>query len=158
MRNNKRLLLAAAGLGAVAIIAVPLWAAAANGKLMHMTMHMTMSMPGGPIMPPRTMERDVCMPAGKFDPDAVQRATSRNKDMQCRVANLHWSGSEVSYDVTCTGAATLKMHTVAQVEGDDAFSGKTHMTMSAQGHDMTMDNDYTGKRIGSCDYSPPSAH
>jgi hypothetical protein len=157
MRNDKRWLVAAAGLGAVAMIAVPLWAAAANGKLMHMTMHMTMSIPGMPAMGPRTMEHDVCMPAGKFDPAAIQRATSRNKDLQCHVANLDWRGSDVSYDVTCSGKATIKIHTTAHIEGDNAFSGKSHAVIDAGQHAMTMDNDYTAKRIDSCNYTPPAS-
>lgn len=157
MRHDKRLLFAAAGLGAAAMIAVPLWAAAASGKLMHMTMHMTMSMPGMPAIGPRTVERNVCMPAGKFDPEAVQRATSKNKNLQCHVANLDWHGSDVSYDVTCAGQATIKIHTTAHTEGDNAFSGKSHATIDAGQHAMTMDNDYSAKRVGSCDYTPPPA-
>jgi hypothetical protein len=157
MRNHKRLLLAAASLGAVAMIAAPLWAAAASGKLMHMTMHMTMSMPGMPAIGPRTIDRNVCMPAGKFDPEAIQRATSENKDMQCHVANLDWTGSTVKYDVTCSGKATVKIHSVAHLDGDNGFSGKSHATIDAAQHVMTMDNDYTARQVGSCAYTPPAS-
>lgn len=157
MRNGKRSLLAAAGLAAVAMIAVPPWAAAASGKLMHLTMHMTMNMPGMGAIGPRTLERNVCMPAGKFDPEAVQRATRRNKNLQCHVANLHWAGSDVSYDVMCTGQGSAKIHTLVHLQGDDAFSGKSHATIDASGHVMTMDNDYTATRAGSCDYTPPAS-
>lgn len=157
MRHDKRLLFAAAGLGAAAMIALPLWAAAASGKLMHMSMHMTMNMPGMPAIGPRTIERNVCMPAGKFDPDAIRRATSKNKNLQCHVANLDWTGSTVSYDAICTGQGSLKMHTVVHMQGDDAFTGKSHATIDAGGHAMTMDNDYAAKRVGSCDYTPPAS-
>lgn len=157
MRNDQRLLLAAAGLAALAMIAVPLCAAAASGKLMHMTMHMTMNMPGMPAIGPRTIERNVCMKAGKFDPDELRRATSKNKDLQCHVENMARTGSTVSYDAICTGQGSIKMHTVVHMQGDDAFTGKSHATIDAGGHAMTMDNDYTAKRIDSCDYTPPAS-
>lgn len=157
MRNDKRLLFAAAGLGAAAMIAVPLIAAAASGKLMHMTMHMTMNMPGMGGAP-RTFEKTVCMPTGKFDPQAIQNATRHNQDMQCHAANVAWSGKDIRYDMVCTGRANVTVHATAHVDGDDAFSGKSHMTMTMPGggQSMTMDEEYTGKRVGSCDYTPPS--
>ncbi|HET7562038.1 MAG TPA: DUF3617 family protein [Rhodanobacteraceae bacterium] len=137
------------------MIAVPLWAAGTSGKLMHVTVQMTMNMQGMPTIGPRSVEHDVCMPAGKFDPAAMQHAMDRNKDVQCRVANLKWMGSNVSYDVTCSGKASMTMHADMQMAGEDSFTGKSHVTMDAGGHTMTMDNAYTAKRVGSCDYTPP---
>lgn len=156
MRNQKRLLFAVAGLGAAVMIAVPLIAAAASGKLMHMTIHATMNMPGMGTMP-RTVEHTVCMPVGKFDPQSIERATSHNKDMQCHAANVAWSGKDIRYDMVCTGRANVTMHATAHVDSEDAFSGKSHMTMTTEGQAMTMDEDYVAKRVGSCDYTPPAS-
>lgn len=156
MRNKTGLALAVFGLAGAAMVAVPVWAGSGNDKMMHMTIHMTMQMPGM-SMPPKTLEQNVCMPAGKFDPEAVQRATSKNTHNQCKVEHIAKHGNEVSYDVMCAAPAVVKIHSVVQLAGDDAFSGKSHATIDAGGHAMTMDSDFTAKRIGSCTYTPPAA-
>lgn len=159
MRNDKRLQFAVASLGMVAIIAASPWAAAASGKLMHMTMHMTMQMGEGmPAMPPRSMEREVCMPTGKFDPQAMQRATSRGSHGMCHVEHLARRGDHLSYDMVCQASAMVaNSHAEVQLQGEDAYTGKVHSTMSTAGHAMTMDMDYSAKRVGNCDYTPPAS-
>lgn len=154
MRNRKMLTLAVAGLGVAAIIAVPVWAAGQNGNQMHMTIQVTMHMAGMPATP-RTLERDFCMPAGKFDPEAMNRAMNKNTHNKCSVAHYSISGNVVTYDIKCEAPMDLVSHAVVHLTGNGGFTGKAHTTMSAEGQAMSMDDEYTATRTGSCTYTPP---
>lgn len=157
MRIDKRFVLAAVGLGAGAMIVGQVWAGSGPDRLMDVTTHMTMQMPGMPAMPPRTMQHQVCMPAGKFDPHAMQRAVSRGTKHVCRVEHYAMHGNQISYDMMCKAPNAVTSHAVVQLKGDGGFTGTTHTVVNAAGHAMTMDGTYTAKRVGSCTYTPPAS-
>lgn len=147
----------AIGLGAIvaAMIVVPALAGSGNGRLMQMKMHVSMKMPGMAV-PARTVEHEVCMPTGKFDPKAMQDAMNKAQ-AKCEVTNFTHIGSKITYDVACTSPVALKSHSVVQVQGEDAFSGTSHTTMDMGGQTMTSEAEYSAKRIGRCDYTPPAS-
>lgn len=146
-----------AGIGALLAVALvaPAWAGSGKDKLMHMTMHVTMHMPGMSALPPRTIQRDVCMPAGKFDADALNRATSKSTRSQCSVEHYARHGSEISYDVMCKAPEAITSHAVIHLDDRGGFTGKMHTTAAAGGQAMTMDSDYDARRVGTCTYKPP---
>jgi hypothetical protein len=159
MRNKTALVLTAAGLGAAVMIVAmvaPARAGSGTGRLMQVSMQLTMHMSGMPAMPPRTIGHQVCMPPEKFDPEALQRVSHATHG-QCHVEHFVRHGSDISYDVICTAPESVTSHVAIHLDGNDAFTGTTHTTMNVQGHAMSMDGEYSAKRIGSCTYTPPAS-
>lgn len=159
MRHAKPWLFATAALGTLTMIAVPLWASAGSGsdRLMDVTYNMTMHMPGMGAMPPRAVQRQVCMPAKVFDPQALRSMSHPHGDAKCSVEHVARLGSTVSYDVVCHVPQTVTNHTEIHLDGDGGFTGTAHTTMDANGHSMTIDGQYSAKRVGSCTYTPPAS-
>ncbi|MGH8145912.1 MAG: DUF3617 domain-containing protein [Rhodanobacteraceae bacterium] len=155
MSTKTRIGLAGFGVLLAAMVVVPAWAGSGNDKLMHMTMHMTMHMSGMPALQPRTIQRNVCMPAGKFDADALNRATSKSTRSQCSVEHYAKHGSEITYDVICKAPEAITSHAVIHLADGGGFTGKMHTTANAGGHAMTMNSDYNAKRVGNCTYKSP---
>lgn len=158
MRKRTGLALLACGVVA-GMIAVPVLAAGGADKLMKMTMHMTMDMGANmPAMPPRTMEREVCMPHGRFDPEAMQRTMSSGSHGMCHMEHFAQHGEHISYDMVCNASSmVVNSHAEVELQGENAYAGKVHSTMTGMGRAMKTDMDFTATRIGSCTYTPPPA-
>lgn len=160
MRSKATWLATAAALGVATMIATPSPAADGPDNLMHITTHATMHMPGMPAMPPRAIEHTFCMPAGKFDPAAMQQATSKGSHGQCSVEHFSKQGNTITYDMACKTAestAPVTIHSVVQLDSGGGYTGTSQMTMNAGGHAMTMDSKFTANRVGGCTYTPPAS-
>lgn len=128
-------------------------AQAGDGSLMEVTTTIKQSMPGMRAMPPRTLSRTVCTHPGSFDPHTLNRLNSRN---QCKIAHFQKQGDTVTFDEVCTAPMAMTMHGTFRTTGGSNFTGSMHASFDAGGgRPMTMDTEYTGKQVGSCNYTPP---
>jgi hypothetical protein len=110
-------------------------------------------MSGMPAMPSRTMTHKVCSAPGSFDPHALNKMNPHN---QCKIANFKKQGDTVTFDQVCTAPVAITMHGTFRTTGGANFTGSLHATFDAGGgHPMTVDTEYTGKQVGTCDYTPP---
>lgn len=152
MNSRTSLALAGAGLTAAAMIAVPVWAAGGAGRLMDVTTQVVVHMAGMPAMPPRTLHKKVCTPPAGFDPRPIIRAQSKGK---CNITNYRRQGGDVSFDTVCAmPAGTMTGHSDFHSTGS-GVTGTTHSKVSVSGREMTMESTYTGKQVGTCNYTPP---
>ena len=136
-------------------VAVPACAAGGDGSLMEVTTTVKQSMSGMPAMPSRTMTRRVCSAPGSFDPHALNKM---NPDSQCRITNFKKQGDTVTFDQVCTAPMAMTMHGTFRTTGGANFTGSMHASFDAGGgHPVTVDTEYTGKQVGTCDYKPPKA-
>ncbi|MGH8124332.1 MAG: DUF3617 domain-containing protein [Rhodanobacteraceae bacterium] len=135
--------------------AVPVWASGGTGRLMDITTHVVMQMAGmagAPTMPPRTLHKKVCVPPEGFDPRPIVEAETKGK---CSITNYSSHGGDVSFDMVCsTPAGNMTGHSTFH-SGSADVTGNTHAKMSAGGFTMTMDSTYSGKQVGTCNYTPP---
>ncbi len=132
MKTNKmHVAMLAGGIG-VALMLSGL-AHAGDGSLMEVTTTIKQSMSGMPAMPSRTMTHKVCSAPGSFDPHALNK-------MNDAIASLALDAGADVVVLPETTRATA-----------DAVAG----LMKEGGHPMTVDTEYTGKQIGTCDYKPP---
>ena len=152
MKTNKmHVAMLAGGIG-VALMLSGL-AHAGDGSLMEVTTTIKQSMSGMPAMPSRTMTHKVCSAPGSFDPHALNKM---NPHSQCEIANFKKQGDTVTFDQVCTAPMAMTMHGTFRSTGGANFTGSMHATFDAGGgHPMTVDTEYTGKQIGTCDYKPP---
>jgi len=128
-------------------------ARAGDGSLMEVTTTIKQSMSGMPAMPSRTMTHKVCSAPGSFDPHALNKMNPHN---QCTIANFKKQGDTVTFDQVCTVPVAITMHGTFRTTGGANFTGSLHATFDAGGgHPMTVDTEYTGKQVGTCDYPPP---
>lgn len=155
MNNKLRNLMFGGACVAAAVMAVP--ALAAGGNLVELTIQTEEHMPDMPQMvsiPPQTVTRKVCIGAGRFDPQQLLKAQS-NTD--CKLTHYKMSGDVITFDESCTQPATVTSHGEFHVSDSGDFSGKMHTVMNAAGHSVSVDSSYQGKKVGSCDYTPPKA-
>ncbi|HKZ10796.1 MAG TPA: DUF3617 family protein [Rhodanobacteraceae bacterium] len=128
-------------------------ARAGDGSLMEVTTTIKQSVSGMPAMPSRTMTRKVCSAPGSFDPHALNKLNSQR---QCKIANFRKQGDTVTFDQVCTAPMAMTMHGTFRTTGGANFTGSMHASFDAGGgHPMTLDTEYTGKQIGTCNYTPP---
>lgn len=141
-------------LGALAcMVAAPTRAAGGDGSLMEVTTTIKQSMSGMPAMPSRTMTHTVCSAPGSFDPHALNKMNPHN---QCKITNFKKQGDTVTFDQVCTAPMAMTMHGTFRTTGGANFTGSMHASFDAGGgHPMTVDTEYTGKQVGTCDYKPP---
>lgn len=139
----------------VAMAAAPAWAAGGDGSLMEVTTTVKQSMAGMPAMPSRTLTRKVCSAPGSFDPHALNKMDPHS---QCKIANFRKQGDTVTFDQVCTAPMAMTMHGTFRTTGGANFTGSMHATFDAGGgQPMTVDTEYAGKQVGTCDYKPPKA-
>lgn len=142
-------------LGALlATAAAPSMAAGGDGSLMEVTTTIKQSRSGMPAMPSRTMTSKVCSAPGAFDPHTLEKLNSHN---QCKTTHFKKQGDTVTFDQVCTAPVAMTMHGTFRTTGGANFTGSMHASFDAGGHPMTVDTEYTGKQIGTCDYQPPRA-
>ncbi len=145
------------GLCCLALLAASLPATDASasepGNMMKMHVTSRMQVPGVPFqMPPITHNQEVCVSAKKPDPRDM---TKQNKD--CKVTDYKESGNTVSYRMACTGDVQMNGEGSYEMLDGGGVRGTLHFTGSSRGESVTMDMNYEGERIGSCDYTPPQA-
>jgi len=136
--------------GATALVAAAA-CATEPGNLMKVTVNSTMHVPGMPAMTPPVHTMKVCTRKARPDPRDIMHT---QKD--CTATHYRQTGDSISFDIVCTGDATMTGNAVFTVHGDDV-QGKIHAAMNSGGQPTTMDMTYTGTRIGDCDYTPPAA-
>jgi hypothetical protein len=125
---------------------------AGDGSLMEVTTTIKQSMAGMPAMPSRTMTHTVCSAPGSFDPHALNKM---NPQSQCKITNFKKQGDTVTFDQVCTTPMAMTMHGTFRTTGGANFTGSMHASFDAGGgHPMTVDTEYTGKQVGTCDYKP----
>lgn len=143
-------------LGALfAMAAAPALAVGGDGSLMEVTTTIKQSMAGMPAMPSRTMSHKVCTQPGSFDPHTLSKLDSHN---QCEITNFKKRGDTVTFDQVCTAPMAMTMHGTFHTTGGSNFTGSMHASFDAGGgHPMTVDTEYAGKQVGTCNYTPPKA-
>lgn len=141
--------------GCAALVAWPVWAAAASGRWLDLTVHVKQTLSGMAPMAPRTLHKKICVGAGAFDARAFAKAESRS---ECSIQHYAERGNTVTFDVVCGGAEPTTSHGEFQLTGGPDFTGSMHTEFGAAGHAVTVDTDYTGKQAGgTCTYPPPKA-
>lgn len=133
---------------ALALIVAPA-SASEPGNMMKMTTTTHMSMSGMPAMGPMTHSMNVCTSAQKPDPAQMMR-----NQKNCTVSNYQKVGDTISYHMVCTGHMQMSGDGKLQMLAGHGIHGSIHVTGNADGHPMTMDMAFDGKRIGTCDYTP----
>jgi len=79
-------------------------------------------------------------------------------DEDCEVTRFEVDGSTSRYTLVCTGDANLTAKgEFEQLGGGDAYRGTMNMVGTSQGQSMEMNMRFEGKRIGACQYTPPTA-
>lgn len=142
--------ISAALVAAVALCTLPALASQ-PGKLMHTTATMHVQMPGMPAMPPQTHTQTVCVADRHPDPRDMMRNGS-----QCKVSNYKLVGNTASYHVQCGAPMHMSGDGTFTLLADDGIHGVIHMTADFNGQQMKSDMTIDGKRVGSCDYTPPA--
>lgn len=150
MSTKVRIGLAGFGMLLAAMMVVPAWAGSGNDNLMQVTMHMQETMSGMPAMPPHTVQTKVCTKAGQFDASALNRAKA-----QCKMTHYEKKGNVITFDQVCAGPQSITNHGVFHLGPGADFTGNMHTALNAAGHAVTVDTDYTGKRVGGCTYKSP---
>lgn len=105
-------------------------------------------MPGMPVaMPPQTVT--VCQPKGRSEEMSIP------KDANCKTIDFKKSGNKTSFKVACNGKGNSATGS-GEVEtlGSDSYRGKMHMIMNSGGEKMEMNQTFSSKRLGKCDYQP----
>ena len=132
--------------GLLTAIALSLPAAAsAQGKDELWEVTTKMEMPGMPMaMPPQVTRQ--CVAKSKGDEGYIPTRDN------CKVVDSKRSGNRVTFRMTCTGKDAMDA-TGEIVFGSGSYDGRMQMAMKAEGQTMTMNNTFTGKRVGDCSAS-----
>jgi len=107
----------------------------------------TMEMPGMPMaMPAQTFR--VCQPTDhEIDP---RKLNHNNKD--CQITNLKISGHKITYSISCDHNGEVMAGNAEYIVHADTSEGTMHISGKSHGHDMTMTQTSSGKRVGgACD-------
>lgn len=132
--------------------ALPVWATSGSGNLMEITTHVRQTMSGMPPIPPRTLTSKVCTRAGQLDRQGLAELNTRG---QCKITQYRKQGNVIRFDEVCTAPMAVTSHGEFHLTGGPDFTGSMHTAFSAAGHAIAVDTEYSGKRVGSCDYRPP---
>ncbi|MDX2012880.1 MAG: DUF3617 family protein [Myxococcaceae bacterium] len=118
-------------------------ALAAPGEAWDISLELAM-----PGMPPGAVPAQTFRSCGPKRSDAPPFTGAQSND-ECQVSDAKKTGSTWTWKMSCksgvkgTGSITLK--------GQDAFSGKTELTMQGQ----VIVSAISGRRVGPCDYKGP---
>ncbi|MGH6872291.1 MAG: DUF3617 domain-containing protein [Rhizomicrobium sp.] len=146
----------AAGIAAVAIVAVP--ALASHGKAGLWDVTVKMSMPNMPQMPPdqiakmkamgvsvpngNTMTVQHCMTEAEVTADTPPQM-QQNKD--CSMQNMKQSGGSFSAEMVCNGPDMQGSgHFQVTYDSDSHYSGSMAFSGVSHGHPTTMTNNFEG--------------
>lgn len=101
-------------------------------------------MEGMPAMPPQTI-RQCVRPADIRS----GTATVPKGDPQCEVKGYKVQGNTADWQMECKGANAMSGNGTVTYSGT-SYRGKTKFTMKEEGQSMTMNQTFTGKRVGDC--------
>jgi hypothetical protein len=102
----------------------------------------TMSMPGMPYKIPPTKVTHCYTKEELKD----SQKTIPKQDGDCKMTDVKYSGSRMTWKMVCTGKSTGKGEGEIVYKGSTAYEGS--MKMETQG--MVMTSKYKAKRIGAC--------
>lgn len=136
----------------IVLIALPAWASISAAAAPDMqpgmweitaTMEMA-GMEGMPAMPPQTVRQCI-------RPADVQNGSAAipKGDPQCAVKGFKVQGNTASWQMECKGENAMSGNGTVTYSGT-SYSGKTRFIMNHDGHTMTMNQTFSGKRIGDC--------
>lgn len=151
MTTRVRPFVMAISLGLATLAATPA-KAVDNGYLMNVTLHAQEKMPGITTIPSQTMQHKICVKAGKFDAKAFTQSQTHGG---CVVTHYKDTGKTVSFDMICNGMQKTTGHGVFHRGKGADFTGTLQTQSEAAGRSFTTDIQYTGKRVGRCNYKAP---
>ena len=103
-----------------------------------------MNMPGGPAMPPQTMQQ--CLTAKDVAGNKAFEMPA-SKDSDCQVKDLTQSGGQFSYRMACTKPQKID----GTAKGTHSTTGMTmDMTMTMAGMPGPMTQSISARRLGDC--------
>lgn len=121
-------------------------AAAAPGELWEITSKMEMA--GMPMaMPAQTQQS--CLPKDKKADSMVPK----NESSDCRMTEQKQAGSKMTFKMVCTGKDPMTGSGEITSSGN-TYSGKMHITGKMEGESIDMKQSFSGKKLGSCEYTP----
>lgn len=117
---------------------------AAPGEFWEVTNKMEMA--GMPFAMPATTTKVCISKGGESDP----RKTSGDKD--CQMTDVKTIGKKTTWKARCNHDGEVMTGVGEQTVVNDGYQGKIQFSGKSQGHDMNMNMEFSGKRIGgSCD-------
>jgi hypothetical protein len=125
---------------------VSLPVAAAPGEMWEITSKMEMD--GMPMaMPAQTSQ--ACLPKDK-KPDSM---VPKNESSDCKMTEHKQAGNKMTFKMVCTGKDPMTGSGEITNSGS-SYSGKMHITGKVDGESMDMKQSFSGKKLGSCEYTP----
>lgn len=99
------------------------------------------------MMPaPRTMTMTRCITTPEVDPDAFM-----DEAQDCELTDIESDASSMRWNMVCTNPGGEMRGETHYTSTGATISGTMTMTMSAEGHTMTMETQTEGRRLGPCD-------
>jgi len=127
-------------------VCVSLPAAAAPGEMWEITSKMEMD--GMPMaMPAQTSQ--ACLPKDR-KPDSM---VPKNESSDCKMTEHKQAGNKMTFKMVCSGKDPMTGSGEITSSGN-SYSGKMHITGKVDGESMDMKQSFSGKKLGSCEYTP----
>lgn len=99
-----------------------------------------------PMLPQPTVKRmQHCFTASRLSPDEIMKNNSN-----CEFSDVQSSPTQLSWKMSCTGHGGKMTGTGQFTSEGEAMQGTLHMSMAMQGQQITMQHEWSGKRIGEC--------
>ncbi|AKH21548.1 DUF3617 domain-containing protein [Sedimenticola thiotaurini] len=99
-----------------------------------------------PMLPqPTVKSMQHCFTTGQLSPDKIMENSSN-----CEFSDVQSSGSELNWKMSCTGHGGSMSGTGHFESAGTSMNGTLLMTMQMQGQQITMEHQWSGKRIGDC--------
>ncbi|PLX62645.1 DUF3617 family protein [Sedimenticola selenatireducens] len=99
-----------------------------------------------PMLPqPTVKSMQHCFTASRLSPDEIMQNANN-----CEFSDVQASSSQVSWKMACTGHGGNMTGTGHFESQGDTMNGTLQMSMEMQGQQITMDHQWSGKRIGEC--------
>jgi len=99
------------------------------------------------MMPePKTMTVTRCITEAETRPESFL-----DEAQDCELTGIESDASSMRWKMLCTNAGGQMRGETRYTSTGETVSGTTTMTMTAEGHTMTMETRTEGRRIGPCD-------
>lgn len=99
-----------------------------------------------PMLPQPTVKNmQQCFTASRISPEKIMQNSGN-----CEFSDVQASSSQVSWKMSCTGHGGNMTGTGQFNSQGDSMNGTLQMSMQMQGQQITMDHQWSGKRIGDC--------
>jgi hypothetical protein len=95
---------------------------------------------------PKTTTMTRCITAAETSPEAFL-----DEAQDCELSEIESDAASMRWKMLCTNAAGQMRGETRYTSSGAAVSGTTSMTMTADGHTMTMEIQTEGRRIGPCE-------